>query len=83
MADFSHEHVYSASLHNPMPIMAIDAVCPQAILPMRVKLFSSGMLCVTNISSINCNDTSFCLEWNGEHAGKSFISLRFIIFEIY
>ena len=71
MANFSHRHVYSASLHNPMSIMAIDPVCPQAILPMRVTLFHSGMLRVTNISSINGNDTLFCSELNGEHAGES------------
>ena len=35
-----------------MSIMAIDPVCPLAILPMRVTLFPYGMLCVTNIPSI-------------------------------
>ena len=82
MANFSHRHVYSASLHYPMSIMAIDPVCPQAILPMRVTLFPSGMLCVTNIPSINGNDTLFCSELNGKHAGESFRSLRLIVFEI-
>ena len=82
MANFSHRHVYSASLHHPMSIMAIDPVCPQAILPMRVTLFPSGMLCVTNIPSINDKDTSFCSELNGKHAAESFTSLRVIVFEI-
>ena len=82
MAYLSHRHVCSFYLHYPMSIMAIDPVCPQAILPMRVTLFPSGMLCVTNIPSINGNDTLFCSELNGEHAGESFRSLRLIVFEI-
>ena len=40
-----------------MSIMANDPVCPKAILPMRVILFPSGMLCVIHIPSINGNDT--------------------------
>ena len=48
-----------------MSVRAIDTVCPQAILPMRVTLFSSEMLFGTNIPSINCNDTSFCSGLNG------------------
>ena len=79
---FLHRHDYSASLHYPMTIMAIDPVCPQTILPLRVTLFPSGMLCVTNIPSINGNDTLFCLELSGEHAGKSVRSLPLIVFEI-
>ena len=82
MANFSHRHVNSASLHYPMSIMVIDPVCPQAILPMGVTLFPFGMLCVTNIPSISGNDTLYCLELNGEHAGESFGSLRLIVFEI-
>ena len=70
MATFSHRHAYSASLHCPISIRAIDPVCPQAILPMGVTLFSSGMLCVTNIPSINRNDILFCLKLNGEHTGE-------------
>ena len=67
-----------------MSIRAIDAVCPQAILPMKVTLFPSVMLCVTmnNIPLINGNDTSYCLELNGENAGESSMSLRLIVFEI-
>ena len=80
---FLHGHVYSASLHYPVAIRAIDPVCLQAILPMGVTLLPSGMLCVINIQSMNCNDTSFCSGLNGEHAGESFMSLRFIVFEIY
>ena len=57
VANFSHKHVYSASLHYPMSTRAIDPVRPQAILPMRVTLFPSGIPSVTNIPSINCNDT--------------------------
>ena len=82
MANFSHKHVYSASLHYPMSIMAIDSVCPQAILPMSVTLFPSGMLYVTSIPSINSGDTSFCSELNGKDAGETFGSLRLIILEI-
>ena len=80
MATFSHRHVYSASLHYPMSIMAIDPVCPQAILPTRVTLFLSGILCVTNIPSINGNDTLFCSELNGAHDGESFRSLCLTVF---
>ena len=80
MANFSHRHVNSASLHYPMSIMAIDPVCLQAILPMM--LFPSSMLCVTNIIYINGNDTLFCSELNGEHAGETYRSLQRIVFEI-
>ena len=83
MANSSHRHVYTASLHYPVSIRAIDAVYPQAILPMRVTLLPSGMLGVTNIRSINRNGTSFCSELNGEHAGGSFMSLRLIVIETY
>ena len=62
VANFSHIHAYSASFHYPMSARAIDPVCPQAVLPMRVTLFPFGMLWVTNIPSINCNDTSFSSE---------------------
>ena len=82
MAIFSRRYVYSASLHQQISVRAIDPVHPQAIFPMRVTLFLSGMLCVTNIPSVNCNDTSFSSELNGENAGESSKSLRFIIFEI-
>ena len=57
-------------------------VCPQAILPMRVRVFPSGMLGVTNIPSINVSDTFFCLEFSRECAGESIMSLRIIFFEI-
>ena len=83
MATFSHRHVYSASLHYPMSIKAIDSVCSQEILAMNVTLFTSGTLYVTNIPSVNCNNTLFCSALRGEHAGEGFRSLRFIIFEIY
>ena len=65
MANFSHRHVYSGSLHYPMSIRAIDLVCPQAILPMRMTLFPSGMLCVPNIPLIKSNDTLFRSELDG------------------
>ena len=71
MANFPHRHAYSASLHHPMSIRAIDPVCPQAILAMSVTPFSSGMLYATNILSINCNNTLFRSELNAEHAGES------------
>ena len=79
MANFSHGHVSSASLLYPISIRAIDLVCPQAILPMRVTLFPSGMLCVTNIPSRNYNDTLLYSELNKKHAGESFMSQRFIV----
>ena len=82
MAIFSHKQVYSASLLHPMSIMGIDLVLPQKTLPMRVTLFPSGMLCATNIGSINGNDTLFYSEFNGEHAGERFRSLGLIVFEI-
>ena len=74
---FSHRHVYSASLHCPLSIKAIDPVCPQANSPKTATLFPSGMLCVTNISSINGNDISFCAELNKEHAGERFFLSRY------
>ena len=83
VAYFSHRHAYCTSLHYPMSIRAIDTVCHQAILPMRVTLFPSGMRCVTNIPSINGNDTLFCSELNVEHAGESFLSLHIQVFQIY
>ena len=82
MANFLHGHVYGASLHYPMSIGAIDPVCPQAFLPMRVTPYPSGPLCVAYILSRNCNDTLYCSELNGEHAGENRMSLRPIVFEI-
>ena len=73
MATFLHGHVYSASLYYPMSIRVIDQVCPQAILPMTVTLFPPVMLCVTNIPSINGNDTLYCSELNAKHAGENFM----------
>ena len=81
MTNFSHIYVYSASLDYPMSIRAIGSVCSQAIFPMRRTLFPSGVLCVTNVPSIN-GDALFCLELNGEHASEGFMSLRFKVFEI-
>ena len=72
MANFSHRDVYSVSVHYPMSISAIDPVCPQAISAMTVTLFPSEMLCVTNVPLINCNNTLFCSELNGEHIGGRF-----------
>ena len=62
VTNFLHGHVYSASLHYPMPMIglvywAIDPVCRLAILPMGVTLFPSGTPCAANIPSRNCNDT--------------------------
>ena len=74
-ADVWHRRVFSAFLHYSMSIRAIDSVCPQASLPVRVTLFLSGMLCVTNIPSINCNDTLFCSEYKREHAGESVMAI--------
>ena len=62
-------------------ILPIDSVYLQAILPMRVTLFPSGMLCITNTPSINGNNALFCSELNREHAGERFRSLRLIAFE--
>ena len=42
VANFLHRHIYSTSLRYPISIRAIDPVCPQAILPMRVTPFPSG-----------------------------------------
>ena len=55
-----------------MSIRAIGLVCPLAILPMRMTLFPSGMLCATNIPLINSNNTLFRSEMKGYtlvHAG--------------
>ena len=76
-----HEGFYF--LHYPMSARAIDTVCPKAILPMGVTLFPSMMLFVTNIPSTNGNDALFCSKLNGEYAGENFMSLRFLVFEIY
>ena len=46
LAHFSHRHVYSVSWHYLTSIrdfMVIDTDCPQAILPLRMTLFHSGM----------------------------------------
>ena len=83
VANFSHRHVYSVSLHYLMSIRATDSVCSQAISAMSVTQLNSGTLCVTNIPSINCKNTLFCSELNGEDDGEGFRWLRFIIFEIY
>ena len=56
-----------------MSIRAIDLVCPQAILPMKMTLFPSEMLCVPNIALLNSSDTLFRSELNGDtlvHAGR-------------
>ena len=82
MANFSHRHVSCASLQDPLSITAIDPVCPQTILPMRVTLFTSGMLGVTNIPSINGKDTLSCSELNVDRAGEYFLSLRFMVIEL-
>ena len=82
-ANFLHRHNSSASWHYPMSIRAIGSVSPQAILTMSVTLFTSGTLCAINISLIICNNALYCSQLNGEHAGKGFRSLRFIVFEIY
>ena len=63
-----------------MSINATDPVCSQAILPLRVTLFPSEMLCVTNIPSMNGDDTLYCSELNGEHAGEDFKLLIIIVF---
>ena len=81
-ANFSHRYVYRASLHYSMSIMAIATVFPQAVLRKRVALFHSGKLCVTNIATINGNDTLFCLELNKKHSGERFRSIRLTVFEI-
>ena len=80
MANVSHRLDKSTFLDYPMPVRAIDPVCPQTILPMRVTLFPSGVLCVTNIPPINGNDTLCCSELNEKHAGESSWSLRLIFF---
>ena len=81
LANFSHD-IFIVPLYTIRsqsgPLTLID-VCPQAILPIGVTLFTSGMLCVINIPS----RTLFCSKLNREHAGESFISLRCIVFEIY
>ena len=74
VVNFSRRCVYSASLYYPMSIRAIDQVCPQVILVMSLTLFPSVMIFVTNIPSTNCNNTLFCLEFNGGHAGERFMS---------
>ena len=82
MANFLHRHIYGASSHYLMSILAIDPVCPQTILRMRVTLFPSGMLCVINIPSINGNDTLFYSELSENTLVKVLGRLRLILFEI-
>ena len=45
-----------------MSIRTIGPVSPQAILPMTVTLFPSGIICVTNIPSTNCSNCLFRIE---------------------
>ena len=82
MTNLSNIHIYGASLQYPMSVRIIDPICPQTILSMRVMLFRSVILCVTNIPSINCNNTLFCSDLNGKHASENLMSLLFIVIEI-
>ena len=82
VANFSHRHVYSVPWHYPTSISVIDPVCPQAILPMRVALFTSGMIHITNIWSRYRNNASLYSELNVEHVGEDFVSIPQIVFEI-
>ena len=62
-----------------------DPVCHRTIYLVRLTLFPSGMLNVTNILSRCLNDTPFCSELDGEHAGENFSSHyagEMIVFEI-
>ena len=51
-----------------------------AALNVPLPLDLPVVLCVTDIPSINGNDTLFCSELNGEHADESFMSLRVMFF---
>ena len=62
--------------------MAIDPVCPQVVFPVRVTLFPSVMLYVTNIVSKYRNNTPLCSELNEEHADESYLSLWLKVFGI-
>ena len=65
-----------------MPVRAIDPVCPQTVLPMGGNAVPIRMLCVTNIPSVNGNDTLFCADLKGKRTVESFRSLRFTVFDI-
>ena len=89
VANFSHGRVYSASLHYPVSISAIDPVCPQQIFLMRLTLFPSGTRYATNIPSINLiffyklQKNALSCWLNVEHAGENFMSLRLVVLEMY
>ena len=50
--------------------------CPRIIFTVRVTLFPSGMLYITNIWWRNKNNMSFYSELNVEHDGECFVSIR-------
>ena len=79
-ARFSCRPVHRATLLLPMSIRAIDLVCRQSILTVRVTLFPYGMLYATNVQSRYLNNISFGSEVNAEHAGEIFASLLLAFF---
>ena len=80
MTIFSHRHAYSDSLYYPISIRVIDPIYSQAILPASVTLFPSVLMDVTNTGSKTVTTLHF-VQLNGEYAGESFMSLRFIVIE--
>ena len=55
----------------------------RAIFPVRVALFPSGMIYITNIKSIYRNNTFFYSGLNVEHVGEGFVSIWQIGFELW
>ena len=75
-------HVFRAFLQFQMSLGDFH-VCRRAIFPVRVTLFPSRMLHITNIRSRYRIHTSLCSELNGEHVGEGFDSIWQIVFEIW
>ena len=82
MAFFSHRPVFRAPYPYPASIIVIGPACSRAFLPVRVTLFASGMLSVTNIGSIYHNNNYVCGELSEEHAGENLMSRHWTVFEI-
>ena len=79
MVHFFTKTRFKASLLFQMSIRVFRQACARAIFPVRVTLFPSGMLYITNILSIYQNNVSFCPESNVKHDGEGLVSKRLIV----
>ena len=60
---------FYVSLPFQMSVRAFHSVCPRAISPVRVTLFPSGILYITNILSRHRPNMSLCSKMNVEPVG--------------